>query len=235
MKQWRCPSAGRCREPSCTYMHYFAPLTNSVSHRHSICECSIMNYHMLICHEMTKWPVLWCRIKFCLKLGNAHVETNEKIQQAIGAISITQNQECYYHFKNGCILVECGPHSSRPTLSWIDEIIDHVQTVVMLNHQVSICEVADNIRINIRSVHSFFSERGMREAFSKFMLKLPTMKHKQLWKSHGIKLAGLHKVWPRFPEHHDHWWWFAFTGMAQKPKCSHHRGDIHHPQWQSVQ
>ena len=67
-------------------------------------------------------------------------------------------------------------HSSRPSTSRNDELIDQVRTLVMQDHRVTIRELVEEVGISTRSVHSILTDDlAMRRVSAKFMLKLLTM------------------------------------------------------------
>jgi len=125
----------------------------------------------------------WYCIKFHQMLGDSQVETIRKIQQVFGddATGITQIKEWYNWFKDGRMSVESDTCSGRPSTSQNDELIDQVRTLVMQDHHVTIREPAEEVGISIGLVHSILTDDlAVWRVSMKFMLKLLTMKQKQL-------------------------------------------------------
>jgi len=122
-------------------------------------------------------------IKFCQTLGDSQVETIRKIQRVFGddATGITEIQEWYNQFKDGCTSVESDACSGRPSTSRNDELIDQVRTLVMQDLRVTVQELVEEVGINTGSVHSILTDDlAMWRVSAKFMPKLLTMEQKQL-------------------------------------------------------
>jgi len=121
--------------------------------------------------------------KFYQKLGNSQVETIWKIQWVFGynAMGITQIKEWYNRFKDGCTSVESNGHSSRPSTSRNDKLIDQVRTLVMQDRHVTVRELAEEVGISTGSVFSILThDLALWRGSTKFVLKLLTMEQKQL-------------------------------------------------------
>ncbi|XP_023232648.1 putative uncharacterized protein FLJ37770 [Centruroides sculpturatus] len=110
-------------------------------------------------------------IKFCQKFGNTQAETIHKIQQAFGddAMSNTQIKEWYNHFKDGRTSVDSKPCSGRPS-SRNEIVIELVQILVMVDHCITVRELANETGVSIGSVHSILTEDlGKKRVSVKFV------------------------------------------------------------------
>ncbi|XP_067120045.1 protein GVQW3-like [Centruroides vittatus] len=121
-------------------------------------------------------------IKFFQKLGDTQAETICKIQQAFGddAMSNTRIKEWYNCFKDGCTSVDSELRSGTPSTSQNDTVIEQVQTLVMVDHHITVRELANETRVSIGSVHSILTkDLGMKRVSVKFLPKLLTVEQKQ--------------------------------------------------------
>jgi len=119
-------------------------------------------------------------IKFCQKLGDTQVETIRKIQQALGddAMSITRIKEWYNRFKDGSTSVDSEPRHGRASTSRND-VINQVWTLVMQDRHITVQELAGEVGVSIRSVHTILTaDMGLRRVSTKFVPKLLTMEQK---------------------------------------------------------
>jgi len=109
-------------------------------------------------------------IKFCQKLGDTHVETIRKIQQAFedDAMSITRIKEWYNRFKDGSTSVDSEPCHGRPSTSRNDNVINQVRTLVMQDRRITVRELAGEVGVSIGLVTyhfdcGFWLEESVRE------------------------------------------------------------------------
>ena len=124
--------------------------------------------------------------------------------------------------------VESDTCSGRSSTRWNDELNDQVWTLVMQDHRVLTWELAEEVGISTGSVYSILSyDLAMWRVSAKFVPKLLTMK----WKSHRTcwtTQTATPNSWTSWPLVMSH----GFTGTTQKPKRSHHSGNIQHPRGQ---
>jgi hypothetical protein len=88
------------------------------------------------------------------------VETIRKIQWVFGdyATGIIQIKEWYNQFRDGRTSVESDAHSSRPSTSQNDKLIDQVRKMVIQDRRVTVQELAEEVGISTGSVHSILTD-----------------------------------------------------------------------------
>ena len=96
-------------------------------------------------------------IKFRQKLGDTQVETIWKIQQTFGneALSPTQINQWFKHFKEGRASVKSDLRLGRPSTSRKEEVIDQVREKVLEDSRLTVQEIVAEVGISSGSVHSF--------------------------------------------------------------------------------
>lgn len=107
------------------------------------------------------------------------MKTIRKIQEAFGndAMSTARIKEWCNCFKDSRILVDS---ESRSSTSRNDNVIEQVQTVVLLDRRITFREIANDIWVNIGKVHSILTENlGIKSVSVKFLPKLVTTRQKQ--------------------------------------------------------
>ena len=88
-------------------------------------------------------------IKFCQKLGDTHVPTIQKTQQAFEnkALSLNQIKQWFKCFKNSHALMESDSCSGRLSTSQNEEVMDQVCKKVLQDHCLTALEIVAEVRI----------------------------------------------------------------------------------------
>ncbi|PNF21592.1 hypothetical protein B7P43_G12727 [Cryptotermes secundus] len=94
-------------------------------------------------------------------------------------MSNSRIMEWYNRFKDGRTSVDSEPRSGRPSTSRNENVIEQVQTLVMEARHITVRELANEIGVSIRSVHSILTEDLCMRVPAKFVPKLLTMEQKQ--------------------------------------------------------
>ena len=121
-------------------------------------------------------------IRFCQKVSETCKDTFEKLQRRYGedCVSHTQVYEGFKHYKNERESVESDEQSGRPLTSKTDSNVELVYAGVRGNHQITFCELADDLNLSFRSVQSIRTDKlGMRHISAKFLPKALTADQKE--------------------------------------------------------
>ena len=93
-------------------------------------------------------------------------------------------------FSEGREDVNNEERAGRPSTSTTDENIDEVKKIVMVNHRITVREVAEDLNISIGSCHSIFTnDLGMTRVAAKFVPKLLN------FAKNSIALTLLRRYW----------------------------------------
>jgi predicted DNA-binding protein YlxM (UPF0122 family) len=155
-----------------------------------------------------------------------------KIQQAFGddAMGATQIREWFNRFKDGCTLADSDQRSGRPSASRNANIIQNVHSLI-LDHRLTIREIADEVGISTGSAHSILTEDlHMCRVVVKFVPKLLLQEQYELRLEVTQDMLECASGDPEFLKTRSLVMSRGCTDMNWKQRCSRRSASILHPQ-----
>ena len=121
-------------------------------------------------------------IKHCFLMGKNTVQAKQWLDKCYldSAPSEATVKSWYADFKCGCTDINDAEHSSHPNLAVVPENTKKLHKLVLANHKLKLCGIAEEVKISEGSVFTILHEHlSMRKLCSKWLPRLLTVNKRQ--------------------------------------------------------